>query len=465
MAGSACCGHLLDDEASPGVGAGVGGAEGLDVVAPASLPGDVGQVEAVVDAEVHERRQLLLVDGVPEAQLGGDAVVEPVEDGQAVAALGGGGEAEQLDGGEVVEHLLVRRGGGVVELVDDHHVEVIGREVGQAAGVEALDRGEDVLEALRPGAADPLLAEGGVAQGVAEGGEALVEDLLAVGDEQQAGAGEPLAEASVVDGGHHGLAGAGGGHEEVAVVALLAGDVDLLEQPLLEGRRAQLDRAEDDERAVVGAAGAALLLVELVGVVGDEVAGLPVAVEHGLELVDDVGVAGGRGPDVPLQPGDLRLVGEVGGADVGGGEAGAPVEHPGLGVEAGAAEVVGDADLGAQVGELVEGPAARWSRCRWWSGPGAACRRSQWRRRLSSSGAMPLRRMKAMTTSMASADSISERSWLHRPGSPGALVSSVVSSSGMSGCSIGCGRAVGPALADGVEDLGRIDRELAAGRW
>ena len=40
---------------------------------------------------------------------------------------------------------------------------------------------------------------------------------------------------------------------------------------------------------------------------------------------------------------------------------------------------------------------------------------------------------------MASADSISERSWLHRPGSPGALVSSVVSSSGMSGCSIGCG--------------------------
>ena len=114
-----------------------------------------------------------------------------------------------------------------------------------------------------------------------------------MGDEQQAGAGEPLTETSVVDGGHHGLAGAGGGHEEVAVVALLAGDVDLLEQPLLEGRRAQLDRTEDDEGAVVGSVVAALLLVELGGVVGDEVAGLPVAVEHGLELVDDVGVAGG----------------------------------------------------------------------------------------------------------------------------------------------------------------------------
>ncbi len=58
---------------------------------------------------------------------------------------------------------------------------------------------------------------------------------------------------------------------------------------------------------------------------------------------------------------------------------------------------------------------------------------------------MPLRRMNAMTTSMASADSISERSWFHRLGSPGALVSSVVSSSGMSGSSIssGCRRAAG----------------------
>src|SRR3546814_16093980 len=96
-----------------------------------------------------------------------------------------------LDGREVVEYLLVGRRRGVVERVDDHHVEVIGREVSQPAGAQALDRGVDVLEPCRLRAADPLLAEGGVAQGVAEGGEALVEDLLAVGDEKQAGAGEP----------------------------------------------------------------------------------------------------------------------------------------------------------------------------------------------------------------------------------------------------------------------------------
>ena len=38
------------------------------------------------------------------------------------------GQPEQLDGREVVEHPLVRGGGGVVELVDDHDVEVVGRQ-------------------------------------------------------------------------------------------------------------------------------------------------------------------------------------------------------------------------------------------------------------------------------------------------------------------------------------------------
>ena len=72
--------HLLQDGAGPGVGAGVEVAEGFDVVALAAAPRDVGQVEPVVDAEVHEGREALLVDRVPQPQLGGDAVVEPVQD-------------------------------------------------------------------------------------------------------------------------------------------------------------------------------------------------------------------------------------------------------------------------------------------------------------------------------------------------------------------------------------------------
>jgi galactokinase len=55
----------------------------------------------------------------------------------------------------VVEEGLVGGGGGVVELVDDDDVEVVGREVGEAGGVEALDGGEDVVEAGGPAAADP----------------------------------------------------------------------------------------------------------------------------------------------------------------------------------------------------------------------------------------------------------------------------------------------------------------------
>ena len=121
-------GDLLHDEPSPRVGAGVGVAQRVDVVAAATPPRDVAQVEAVVDAEVQERRQVLLVDGVPEPKLGGDAIVEPVQDRQPVAAFRGCGQAEQLDGREVVEDPLVRRRGGVVELVDDHDVEVIRRQ-------------------------------------------------------------------------------------------------------------------------------------------------------------------------------------------------------------------------------------------------------------------------------------------------------------------------------------------------
>ena len=111
------------------------------------------------------------------------------------------------------------------------------------------------------------------------------------------------------------------------------------------------------------------------------------------------------------------------------------MEHPRLGVEAGGAEVVGDADLGPEVGELVEGPAlgragvGRGEDAERLALLAVAAQRVEQR-------AMPLRRMNAITTSIASADSISERSWLQRLGSPGALVSSVVSSSGMSGSSI-----------------------------
>jgi hypothetical protein len=87
--GVGVAGELGEDAAGPGVIGGVELLEAKGVVAAAAAPGDVAEVEAVVDAEVLEGGEAVLVDGVPEAELGGDAVVEPVEDGEAGGALGG----------------------------------------------------------------------------------------------------------------------------------------------------------------------------------------------------------------------------------------------------------------------------------------------------------------------------------------------------------------------------------------
>src|SRR5680860_333730 len=150
-----------------------------------------------------------------------------------------------------------------------------------------------MLEAgwLRP--THPLRAEAWVTEGVAEGGEALVEDLLAVRDEQESGPVELLAQAGVVERGHHRLARAGGGDEQVAVEPPLSGHPDQLEQSFLEREGTQLDGAQDHLRAGVGPTGPTLLVLELVGVVEEVVTACPVALEHGPELGDQVRIASG----------------------------------------------------------------------------------------------------------------------------------------------------------------------------
>ena len=221
--------------------------------------------------------------------------------------------------------------------------------------------------------------------------------------------------------------------------------------------RTQLDRTQDHLRAGVSPSGTGSLVVELGRVVGHEVAAGPVALEDRGELGDHVGVAGRRHPDVPLQAGDLGRMGEVRRADVGGREAGLTVEHPGFGMEACRARVVGDANVGAEVDELID--------CRAlgrvvYVVVSTRSRRpaSQCRRRLSSRGLIPLRRMKATTTSIASADSISDCSWLHNVGSPLAWVSRVVSSNGISGTAIGSRRPVRVATPHRPQDRSRLDR-------
>jgi hypothetical protein len=210
-----------------------------------------------------------------------------------------------------------------------------------------------VLEPLRAPPADPELAEARVAERMPERREALGQDFLAVGDEEQPRTRQALAQAGVIHGGHDGLARARRGYQQVPVMSLLPRQLDLLEEPLLERLQPQLDRAEHDLQSAGRLAPG--LIQEDLAIVGLEVAAVPVGLEHRGDLVHHVGIARARHTHVPLQPADLRRVRQVRGADVRGRESAAAVEQPRLGVEPGRAGVVRDPDLGADAPELVQG--------------------------------------------------------------------------------------------------------------
>ena len=84
------------------------------------------------------------------------------------------------------EQVPVGVGRGVVELVDDDDIEVVRREMAQVP--QTLHGREHVLELHRPAAVAPHLSERSVAQVLAERRTGLLEQFLAVGDEQQPGA-------------------------------------------------------------------------------------------------------------------------------------------------------------------------------------------------------------------------------------------------------------------------------------
>ena len=240
-----------------------------------------------------------------------------------------------------------------MELVDDDHVEMPRIEGRQPRGIEALDRGEDLLEPLRALPRDPELPEGGIAQRLPEGRPALGQDLLPMGDEQQAGARKPSPQSCVVERCHHGFPGSGRRNEEVPVVPRFPGQLDLLEEPLLERVGAHLHGADED----LGA-GRSIdrTRPELLAVVRLEFAAVPIALEDRGHLLDDVRVARPGDPDVPFEPRHLRLVRQVRRADVGGRETRVAVKDPGLRVQPRRTGVVGNPHLGAGFLQRVERP-------------------------------------------------------------------------------------------------------------
>ncbi len=352
--------ELLQHAARPRIVAGQQLREAVDVVATTPTPRDLAQVEAVVDAVVQEGREALAIDRVPEPQLGRDPSIEPVQHREAVAPLGRRGESEELARREVGEERPIGLGRGVVELIDHDHVEVGGFEVRVARRGQALDGGEDMLEPGRPCAADPELAERRIPERMTERGQALREELFAVRDEQEPRARQGLLQSGIVEGRHDRLARAGRGHEQVSMMSLLPGDGDEVEEPLLEGFGPELDGTD---RHLGGCAlGRPGSRGERVAIEGDEVAAVPVGLEDGLDGPQHAWVSSLGGADVPLEPGELRRVGEVRRADVRRGQARGAGEQPGLGVEARAALVVRDLYLRAEGLELLEGGELRRAR-------------------------------------------------------------------------------------------------------
>jgi hypothetical protein len=191
----------------------------------------------VPDTVVVKRAEELLLEGVPQSQLGGDAPVEPTGDVLAVQPFRGRGQSEQDLGTHLLQQRSVRGRRGVVELVHHDHVEGIGidrREPGRGQG---LDRGEHVVP--RPGnrIADQEFSEVAQAKDLSEHAARLLEDLLAVGHEQQprkSATAAPLGDPCVVERGDECLAGPGGCDDEVATAAVdLAFAVQVLQHDRL----------------------------------------------------------------------------------------------------------------------------------------------------------------------------------------------------------------------------------------
>lgn len=109
------------------VGGEQAGQRGTVVLAPSPVQRAV--VGAVSKTEVVQRGEQATFQRVPQPHLRGDtAFKEHVLNIQAVHAFGSRRQAEQLQRPEVVQDSPVRRRGRPAELVDDDHVEVIGRQ-------------------------------------------------------------------------------------------------------------------------------------------------------------------------------------------------------------------------------------------------------------------------------------------------------------------------------------------------
>jgi len=175
--------------------------------------------------------------------------VEPLGHVASVGPLRRAVSPSSTRGRTCFQQAPVRRRLGVMELVNDNHVELLRPHRRQPIGVQALDRGEHMAPLGRPPASNPHLTKGPVSHDRRECQPALIEDLPPMGHEQQGQPAQFLHQPAVVEGRDHCLASPGGRHHQVPPPPVdLALDIELVEHRLLVGVGAHLQAGDRDRR-------------------------------------------------------------------------------------------------------------------------------------------------------------------------------------------------------------------------
>ena len=272
-------------------------AEGVQVgqfglIITAGAPFQTAQVGRIGHAEILERAQQFPVNGFRQANLGGNAPTEIIQNALAVHTLRCGSQAQQNMWLIILQQLLIGGRGGMVEFV--HHdiiVEISPGLGGKILRVEGLDGNKQVFNAVRFVIADQQFAEIGIFQHGTESVQALFQDFFPMRHEQQpAGlAGMLFTEPLVIQRRDDRFAGAGGGNHQIAIVpAHGAFGFQLVQNFLLVGIRQNVQRVN---AAVVGLAvlfgfQGPRKALPLTFVVVLKLAGVPVAFKGGGNLID-----------------------------------------------------------------------------------------------------------------------------------------------------------------------------------
>ena len=342
-------------------------AEGVQVgqfglIITAGAPFQTAQVGRIGHAEILERAQQFPVNGFRQANLGGNAPTEIIQNALAVHTLRCGSQAQQNLWLIILQQLLIGGRGGMVEFV--HHdiiVEISPGLGGKILRVEGLDGNKQVFNAVHFVIADQQFAEIGIFQHGTESVQALFQDFFPMRHEQQAArlSGMLFAEALVIQCGDHSFAGAGGGDYQVAVVTPNGAlGIQSVQNFLLVGIGQNIQGIDP---AVVGLAvffgfQGADQPFPLPFIVIFKLAGVPVAFKGGCDLFDGLRQVLSGHLDVPFQTAGNCRIGQVGGAYIRRSKTGVPVKYIGLCVQAGTFGVVTDLDLRiGQRAQLLDG--------------------------------------------------------------------------------------------------------------